>query len=133
MDFHGNGSEKCSNYFLSEASGDSHQSDNSKVDQENFDEANVVEDDDAESSSYESKDNLGNSQEVITSGFEELICSNEEEEEEYDGHKVLKESKEEKEQEQDGSSSYGYRAVNVEDEVERNRLFWETCFEVGYP
>ena len=56
------------------------------------------------------------------------------EEEQDDGHKcsitkeVCKDIVEEKEEEVSSR-----RAINMEDEVERNRLFWQTCFEVGYP
>ncbi|KAH0730585.1 hypothetical protein KY289_001773 [Solanum tuberosum] len=128
--------QKCCNFFLLEDSGDSHQFDDSKnihqeKCQENCEHYEV--EDDAESSNYETKDNLGNSQEVI-SGFEEDNYDKEEEEQD-DGHKcsikieACKDFVEEKEEE-DASS---IRAINMEDEVERNRLFWQTCFEVGYP
>ncbi|KAH0781996.1 hypothetical protein KY290_001594 [Solanum tuberosum] len=129
--------QKCCNFFLLEDSGDSHQFDDSKnIHQEKCQdncEHHGVEDD-AESSNYETKDDLGNSQEVI-SGFEEDNYD-----EEDDGHKcsikkevckdIVEEKEEEEEEEEDVSSS---RAINMEDEVERNRLFWQTCFEVGYP
>ncbi|KAG5628136.1 hypothetical protein H5410_013354 [Solanum commersonii] len=127
--------QKCCDFFLLEASGDSHQFDNSKIHQEKCQEncEHYEVEDDAESSNYETKDNLGNSQEVI-SGFEE---DNYDEEEQDDGHKcsikkeVCKDIVEEKEEEEEDVSSS--RAINMEDEVERNRLFWQTCFEVGYP
>ncbi|KAK6803534.1 hypothetical protein RDI58_001318 [Solanum bulbocastanum] len=127
---------KCCNFFLLEDSGDSHQFDDSKnihqeKCQENCEHYEV--EDDAESSNYETKDDLGNSQEVI-SGFKE--DNYDEEEEQDDGHKcsikkeACKDIVEEKEEEEDVSS---IRATNMEDAVERNRLFWQTCFEVGYP
>lgn len=130
-----NKDQNFSNIFPVEASGDSHdQSDNSKIHQEksqqNID--HEVEDD-AESSNYKTKDNLGNSQQVI-SDFEE---DNYDKEEQDDGQNcstkeenTCKDFVEEKEEEQVSSRSM---ATNVEDEVERNRLFWQTCFEVGYP
>ncbi|MCE2056001.1 hypothetical protein HAX54_043908 [Datura stramonium] len=136
------GSEKkCCNLFLVKECGES-QSDNSKIQQgkcqENFDEVEY----DAESSNYGTKDNLENSQEV-TSGIEErdneLIISYSNDEEESDGHHCSRKEDitckgfVEDEDEEDVSSSSISRAINVEDEVERNRLFWLTCFEVGYP
>ncbi|XP_019253563.1 PREDICTED: uncharacterized protein LOC109232300 isoform X2 [Nicotiana attenuata] len=144
MEFFGDRSEKWSNIFLLEASGDS-QSD-SKIhlgtSQENFDEANnIVEDDDAESCSFESKDILGNAQEV-TSAFEEHDeHSLNDEIQENEGHhccrkeesfQIFGESMEEKEEDissDDIIAKGSSRVANVEDEVERNRLFWETCFE----
>lgn len=148
MEFFGDRSEKCSNIFLLEASGDS-QSD-SKIhlgnSQENLDEANnIVEDDDAESCSHESKDILGNSQEVI-SAFEEQDeeHSLNDEKQENEGYHCCRkeesfqffgESMEEKEEDISSNNIIAKSTMvpNVEEEVERNRLFWETCFEEGYP
>lgn len=126
----------CDFFLLVEASGDSHQFDNSKIHQEKCQEncEHYEVEDDAQSSNYETRDNLGNSQEVI-SGFEEDNYDDDDEEEEQDdGHKcsITKEACKDivEEKEEEVSSR---RAINMEDEVERNRLFWQTCFEVGYP
>ncbi|KAM3357936.1 hypothetical protein P3S68_020867 [Capsicum galapagoense] len=126
---------KCStNFFLLEASGDSHEFVNSKIHQENS--AHEIEDD-AESSNYETGDYLRNLEEVyFEEDNDELISSSNDEEEQNDGdgHKcsIKAEACKGFVEEKDVSSSS--RAIDVEDdEMERNRLFWQTCFEVGYP
>lgn len=124
-------SNEMSSFFLFEASGDSEGEFNHLV-------STAHDDDDAESCSCDSSELLGFRGGVYDMIEVDLVCGDPIHDGGgvdiggHDDHRTAEISPREEGEEE--SKSGGADGIGgVVDEVERNRLFWETCLEVGLP
>ncbi|GFZ08949.1 hypothetical protein Acr_20g0007570 [Actinidia rufa] len=147
-------SNDVSSFFLFEASGDSegdftHIDDSELYLQDLFSTCHGVaitydddDNDDAESCSYDSVDRIGFHDEIKSTFDAQVIFSDTHvTDDDIDEHDHLKcdfsctcfEILAREEREEEARGGVPGSKENVVDEVERNRLFWETCLEVGLP